>query len=153
MNELCELANRTWLRLEDLLQDFDDNEKERQVFLDDTRQFFEERLSIYEKQRNEFENSIKKLSEQMYQLFDELQLPRITFDDKQLTLKEKRKYINEKIDQLKNMILQRDKEIIQLKQLINIKIKLIGNIQINIDEVRKTFLSFLYNIFYLDNLY
>jgi len=144
MNELGELGNHTWLRLEDLIKDFDDSDKERQVFLDDSRQFFEERLLIYEQQRNELENHIKKLSEQMYKLFDELNLPRITFDDQQITLKEKRKYINNKIDQLKNMIIERDKELIQLKQLINIKIKLIGNISINIDEVRKKkFTSFI----------
>jgi hypothetical protein len=143
MNELGELSNRTWLRLEDLLKDFDDSDKERQIFIDDTRQFFEERLLIYQQQRNELENHIKKLSEQMYKLFDELNLPRITFNNQQITLKEKRKYINNKIEELKNMIIERDKQLIQLKQLINIKIKLIGNIQINIDEVRKNEIYFI----------
>jgi len=136
MHALGELANTTWLRLEDLLKDFDDIDEKREVFINDTRQFFEKRLSMYQQQRNELENHVKKLLEQMYQLFDELKLPRIIFDDNQITLKEKRILINEKIDQLKNMIFERDKEFIQLKKLINIKIKLIGNIQINIEEVR-----------------
>jgi hypothetical protein len=80
---------------------------------------------------------VKKLSEQMYQLYDELQLPPIILDNSQMTLINKRKLINEKIDQLKNMIFERDKELIQLRQLINIKVKLIGNIIINTDQVRK----------------
>jgi hypothetical protein len=136
MNPLGELANRTWLCLEDLLEDFDDSDQERQVFIEDTRLFFEERLSIYEQRRNELENHLKKLSEQMYQLFDELKIPRITFDNQQIKLREKRKLINDKIDQLKNLIFERDKELIQLRQLIINKIKFIGNIQINTDEVR-----------------
>jgi len=137
MHLLGELANRTWLRLEDLLNNLDlDSEKERQVFVDDTRQFLEQRLAIYEQQRNQLENHVKKLSEQMYQLYDELQLPPIIFDNNQMTLINKRKLINEKIDQLKNMIFERDKELIQLRQLINIKVKLIGNIIINTDQVR-----------------
>jgi len=138
MHLLGELANRTWLRLEDLLNNLDlDIEKERQVFVDDTRQFLEQRLAIYEQQRNQLENHVKKLSEQMYQLYDELQLPPMIFDNNQMTLINKRKLINEKIDQLKNMIFERDKELIQLRQLINIKVKLIGNIIINTDQVRK----------------
>jgi hypothetical protein len=137
MHLLGELANTTWLRLEDLLNNLDlDSEKERQVFVDDTRQFIEQRLAIYEQQRNQLENHVKKLSEQMYQLYDELQLPPIIFDNNQMTLINKRKLINEKIDQLKNMIFERDKELIQLRQLINIKVKLIGNIIINTDQVR-----------------
>jgi hypothetical protein len=137
MHLLGELANTTWLRLEDLLNNLDlDSEKERQVFVDDTRQFLEQRLAIYEQQRNQLENHVKKLSEQMYQLYDELQLPPIIFDNNQMTLIQKRKLINEKIDQLKNMIFERDKELIQLRQLINIKVKLIGNIIINTDQVR-----------------
>jgi len=137
MHLLGELANITWLRLEDLLNNLDlDSEKERQVFVDDTRQFLEQRLAIYEQQRNQLENHVKKLSEQMYQLYDELQLPPIIFDNNQMTLINKRKLINEKIDQLKNMIFERDKELIQLRQLINIKVKLIGNIIINTDQVR-----------------
>ncbi|CAF4455618.1 unnamed protein product [Rotaria sp. Silwood2] len=138
MHLLGELANVTWLRLEDLLKDLDEPDKERQAFVNDTRQFFEQRLSIYEQKRNELENSIKNLTEQMYQLYDELQLPRITFDNNQMTLIEKRNYINGKIDELKNMILERHKKLIQLRQLINIKTKLCGNININIDEVRKS---------------
>jgi hypothetical protein len=138
MHLLGELANTTWLRLEDLLNNLDlDSEKERQVFVDDTRQFLEQRLAIYEQQRNQLENHVKKLSEQMYQLYDELQLPPIILDNSQMTLINKRKLINEKIDQLKNMIFERDKELIQLRQLINIKVKLIGNIIINTDQVRK----------------
>jgi hypothetical protein len=137
MHLLGELANTIWLRLEDLLNNLDlDSEKERQVFVDDTRQFLEQRLAIYEQQRNQLENHVKKLSEQMYQLYDELQLPPIIFDNNQMTLIQKRKLINEKIDQLKNMIFERDKELIQLRQLINIKVKLIGNIIINTDQVR-----------------
>jgi len=136
MHLLGELAHTTWLRLEALLKDLDENDKERQVFVDDTRQFFEQRLSIYEQRRNELENHLKKLSEQMYQLFDELKIPRITFDNQQIKLREKRKLINDKIDQLKNLIFERDKELIQLRQLIINKIKFIGNIQINTDEVR-----------------
>ncbi|CAF4091879.1 unnamed protein product [Rotaria sp. Silwood2] len=135
MHLLGELANVTWLRLEDLLKDLDEPDKERQAFVNDTRQFFEQRLSIYEQKRNELENSIKNLTEQMYQLYDELQLPRITFDNNQMTLIEKRNYINGKIDELKNMILERHKKLIQLRQLINIKTKLCGNININIDEI------------------
>ncbi|CAF1392066.1 unnamed protein product [Rotaria sp. Silwood1] len=135
MHLLGELANVTWLRLEDLLKNFDEPDKERQAFLDDTRQFFEQRLSIYEQKRNEIENFIKNLIEQMYQLCDELQLPRIIFDNNNMTLIEKRNCINEKINELKNMILERDKELIQLRQLINIKTKLCGNININIDEI------------------
>ena len=138
MHLLGELADATWLRLEDLLKDLDEGDRERQVFVDDTRQFFEQRLSIYEQRRNELENHIKKLTEQMFQLFDELQLPRIVDDNQQMTLTEKRIFINQKIDELKNMIFQRDKELIQLRQLIHLKAKLIGNIQINTDEVRKS---------------
>jgi hypothetical protein len=136
MNPLGELANQTWLRLEDFLRDFDDIDQERQLFIEDTHLFFEQRLSIYEKRRNELENHLKQLLEEMYQLFDELQMPRITFDNQQLTLREKRKLIHEKIDQLKNLIFERDKELIQLRQLIIHKAKFIGNIQINTDEVR-----------------
>ena len=136
MNPLSELSNRTWLRLEDFLQDFDESDRERQEFIEDTRLFFEQRLSIYEKRRHQLENDLKILSEQMYQLFDELQMPRITFDDNQkLSLKEKRKLINQKIEQLKNLIFERDKELIQLRQLISQKNKFIGNSQINTDEV------------------
>jgi hypothetical protein len=136
MNPLTELSNRTWLRLEDFLQDFDESDRERQEFIEDTRLFFEQRLSIYEKRRHQLENDLKILSEQMYQLFDELQMPRITFDDNQkLSLKEKRKLINQKIEQLKNLIFERDKELIQLRQLISQKNKFIGNSQINTDEV------------------
>ena len=131
MNPLTELSNRTWLRLEDLLRDLEGSNQERQLFLEDTRRFFEQRLSTYEQQRNELENHIDKLSEQMYQLYDELQIPRVIVDhNQQITLKEKRKFINDKIDQLKNMIFERDKELIQLRQLINQKIKLLGNISI-----------------------
>jgi hypothetical protein len=136
MNPLGELADRTWLRLQELLKDYDESEKECEIFLDDTRQFFEQRLSIYEKKRNELENDVQNLSERMFELFDELKLPRITFDDKRLTLKQKQKLINDKINQLKNMILERDKKLIKLRKLIYTKIKLIGNIQINIDQVR-----------------
>jgi hypothetical protein len=141
MHVLGELANTTWLRLEDLLKDLDDSDKERQAFVDDTRQFFLQRLSIYEQQRNELENHLKILSEQMDQLSDELQLPRIIFENNQMTLIEKRIFINDKIDRLKYMILERDKELIQLRQLIQIKANLIGNIQINTDEVRRLFSS------------
>ena len=136
MNPLSELANTTWLRLEDLLKDLDNSENERQTFVDDSRQFFEQRLSIYVQQRNELENHIKKLSEQMDQLSDELQIPRIIYDNIQMNLIEKRKFINENIDHLKNMIFQRDKELILLRQFIQIKANLIGNILINTDEVR-----------------
>jgi phenylpropionate dioxygenase-like ring-hydroxylating dioxygenase large terminal subunit len=136
MNPLSELANTTWLRLEDLLKDLDNSDKERQAFLDDSRQFFEQRLSIYEQQRNELENHINKLSEQMDQLSDELQIPRIIYNNNQMNLIEKRKFINENIDHLKNMIFQRDKELILLRQSIQIKANLIGNTLINTDEVR-----------------
>lgn len=135
MNPLNELANKTWIRLEDLLKDFDENEKEYDIFVNDTQEFFQERLSIYEKQRFELENHIQKLLEQMNQLSDELKIPRITFDNQQITLKQKRIIINEKIGHLKNLIIERDKELIQLRKLIHIKIKLIGNIHINTDQV------------------
>ncbi|CAF4350817.1 unnamed protein product [Rotaria magnacalcarata] len=137
MHLLGELADATWLRLEDLLKDLDEPDKERQAFIDDTRQFFEQRLSIYRDKRKELENSIKKLNEQMYQLFDKLQLPRIKYDNNQMTLIEKRKTINEKIDELTNMVLERDRKLIQLRQIVYIKAKLTENMHINIDEVSK----------------
>lgn len=139
MHLLGELANAVSIRLEDLLKDLDEADKERQAFIDDTRQYFEQRLSIYEKKRYELENYVTSLMEQMHELCDKLQLPRITFDNNQMTLIEKRKCINEKIDELKNMILERDKKLIELRQLIDIKAKLTGNIYINIEEVRKLF--------------
>ncbi len=145
MHDLGELADRTSRRLEDLLKDLDDSDQERQLFIEDTRRFFEERLSIYQQKRNQLENHLKNLLEQMNQLSDELQLPRIIFDHHQLTLKEKQIFINEKINQLTNLILERDKQINQLKQFIYIKIKLIGNIQINTNEVRK-YLVFIHSL-------
>ncbi|CAF0973615.1 unnamed protein product [Adineta steineri] len=139
MHLLGELAHTTWLRLEDLLNNLDiDSDKERQAFINDTRLFFEQRLSIYEQQRIELENDIKILSEQMYQLFDELNLPHITFDTNQITLIEKRKFINDKIDELKHLIFERDKELILLRQLIDSKMKLIGNTHINTDQILST---------------
>jgi hypothetical protein len=141
MHLLGELADTTWLHLNTLLKDLDEDEKERQAFVDDTRKFFEQRLSIYEQRRNEIENHLKKLSEEMFKLFDELQLPRITNENNQMTLIEKEKYFNEKIEELKNLIFERDKELIHLRQLINIKTKLIGNVDINTDEVRKQVIS------------
>ena len=137
MDPLGELVHATSLRLEDLLSDLDEPDKERQLFLDDTRQFFEQRLSIYVKRRNELEDSIKKLLEHMYELCDELQVPRIIIDDTRMTLIEKRKYINEKINELKSMIIERDKQLTHLRQLIKIRAKLLGNIHIDNDEVSK----------------
>ncbi|CAF3356101.1 unnamed protein product [Rotaria socialis] len=138
MHLLGELADATWLRLEDLLKDLDEPDKERQAFIDDTRQFFEQRLSTYRDKRKELENSIEKLNEQMYQLFDKLQLPRTKYDNNQMTLIEKRKTINEKIDELTNMVLERDRKLIQLRQIVYIKAKLTENMHINIDEISST---------------
>lgn len=138
MHLLGEVANQTWLRLEDLLQDLDlDRDKERQAFIEDTQEFFRKRLAIYEHERNQLENHVKNLEEQMFQLFDELQLPRISIDRQKFTLVAQRKLINEKIDELKELILGRDKELIQLRESIKIKTKFIGNIHINVDEVRR----------------
>ncbi|CAF3463772.1 unnamed protein product [Rotaria socialis] len=148
MHLLGELADATWLRLEDLLKDLDEPDKERQAFIDDTRQFFEQRLSTYRDKRKELENSIEKLNEQMYQLFDKLQLPRTKYDNNQMTLIEKRKTINEKIDELTNMVLERDRKLIQLRQIVYIKAKLTENMHINIDEVSKI-ISYKNDSFYL----
>ncbi|CAF0843091.1 unnamed protein product [Adineta ricciae] len=139
MHLLGEIANQTWLRLEDLLQDLElDRDKERRAFIEDTQEFFRKRLAIYEQERNELENHVKNLAEQMFQLFDELQLPRISIDRQKLTLMAQRKLINEKIDELKELILERDKELIQLRESITIKMKFIGNIHINVDEIKST---------------
>lgn len=140
MNLLGELVNATWLRLEDLLKDLDEPDEERQVFIDDTRQFFEQRLSIYVKKRLELETSIKELEEKMYQLFDKLELPRVKYSDREMTLIEKQKSINDKINELNSMVIENDKKLAHLRQSIIIKAKLIGNNYHNVDEVRKLFL-------------
>lgn len=141
MNPLCELANQTWKHLEDLLEHFDEPERDYELFVKDTRLFFEQRLSIYEKQRKELENEVNILSEEMNHLSDQLEMPRITFDHSQVTLKEKKKFIYEKIDHLKYLIIQRNKELIQLRELIEIKMKILGNQQIDIDQVRNIVLK------------
>jgi len=142
MNPLVELANRTWNDLEKLIEDFDNQETERTSFINETCLFFQQRLSIYQQKRIELENHVEKLIEQMNQLSDELQMSRIVLQSK-LNLKQKRIFINEKIDHLKNLIFERDKELIQLRLLINQKVQLIGNIQLQTEQVRLFFNSSL----------
>jgi SMC interacting uncharacterized protein involved in chromosome segregation len=136
MHLLGELAHKTWLRLEILLNDLDENDKERQAFVDDTRLFFEERLSTYEQRRNQLENRLKTLLEQIYELCDELQQPRTLADHSQMALGERERYFLGHIEQLKAMIFERDKELIQLRQHIQNKATFIGKIQIKTEQVR-----------------
>lgn len=141
MNPLVELANQTWIDLEGLLDDVDHQENERQLFVDDTYFFFQQRLSIYRQKRVHLENQIEKLSEEMCQLSDELQMPRIHLDSK-FTLKEKRAFIEEKIDHFRRLIYERDKELIELRRSIEQKLKLIGNVSMNTEQVFARYFNF-----------
>lgn len=138
MHPLGELANRTGHRLEILLQDFDQQDQERQAFLRDTEQFFQQRLSIYEERRQEREKQLEGLFHQAYRLCDELCLPRSTIqNDEEISLNEKEKYLHEQIERLKNLIYERDKELIQLHETIQLKCHLLGNVTVQTDEVSK----------------
>ena len=142
MNPLCELADQTWRYLQDLI---DGMEEENQLFLGDTRRFFEERLSIYEKQRKELEHHLEILVEEMNRLSDQLELPRISFDHSIRTLKEKKNFINEKIIQLKDFIIQQDKELMKFREFILRKNQILGNEQININQVRIILLKIFFD--------
>ena len=142
MNPLCELADQTWRYLQDLI---DGMEEENQLFLGDTRRFFEERLSIYEKQRKELENHVEILVEEMNRLSDQLELPRISFDHSIRTLKEKKNFINEKIIQLKDLVIQQDKELMKFREFILRKNQILGNEQININQVRIILLKIFFD--------
>ena len=102
MHLLGELADQTWSRLEALLVNFDESDRERRAFLDDTRQFFQQRLTIYEQRRIELEKQIELLLGEVHRLCDELQLPRTTIEiPPTLTLRDKDKYLREQIERLK----------------------------------------------------
>ena len=136
MHLLGELAHKTWLRLEILLNDLDENDKERQAFIDDTRQFFDERLSTYEQRRHQLESRLNTLLEQIHQLCDELQQPRTLDDHSQMALSERERYFLAQIEQLKAKIFERDKELIKLREDIQNKAAFIGMIQIKTEQVR-----------------
>lgn len=136
MHLLGELAHKTWLRLEILLNDLDENDEERQAFIDDTRQFFDERLSTYEQRRDQLQTHLETLLQQIHQLYDELQEPRTLDDYSQMALNEREKYFLGQIEQLKAKIFERDKELIQLRQDIQNKARFIGMIPIQTEQVR-----------------
>ena len=136
MHLLGELAHKTWLRLEILLNDLDENDKERQAFIDDTRQFFEERLSTYEQRRHQLESRLDTLLERIHQLCDELQQSRPVDDLSQMALSERERHFLDQIEQLKGKIFERDKELIQLRQRIQNKAMFLGMIQIQTEQVR-----------------
>ena len=127
MHLLGELADQTWSRLEALLVNFDDSDQQRRAFLDDTRQFFQQRLTIYEQRRIQLEKQTELLLDEVHRLCDELQLPRTTIEiPSALTWKDKDKYLREQIEQLKVRLFERDKELIQLRESIRIRSQVIG---------------------------
>ena len=138
MNPLGELAHRIWQRLDILLEDFNQPDQERQAFLHDSESFFQHRLSIYEERRKEKEKQLESLFDEAFRLCDELQLPRSSIkNDQEISLKEKEKYLYEQIQHLKSLIYERDKELIQLRDMIQIKCRLLGNRTIQTDEVHR----------------
>ena len=139
MHLLGELADQTWSRLEALLVNFDDSDQQRRAFLDDTRQFFHQRLMIYEQRRIQLEKQTKLLLDEVHRLCDELQLPRTTIEiPSALTLKDKDKYLREQIEQLKVRLFERDKELIQLRETIRIRSQVIGLDPPDIEQVLST---------------
>ena len=127
MHLLGELADQTWSSLEALLVNFDESDRERRAFVDDRRQFFQQRLTIYEQGRIELEKQIELLLGEVHRLCDELQLPRTTVEiPPALTLRDKDKYLREQIERLKVRLFERDKELIQLRETIRIRSQVIG---------------------------
>lgn len=137
MNLLTQLAEQTWLRLDELLLDLDYTGNERQLFVDETKVFFEERLLIYEKQRNQLEETSKTLRDELNRLADELGLDRSQFNTQpNSSIKQKQEFLRKEIDRLKILLNERNKELVQLRQIIGLKVKIIGNVAANPDEVR-----------------
>jgi hypothetical protein len=138
MHPLAELADRTWLRFESLLTDCDEpTGDERVALVEDTRLFFEQRLSPFEQRRTTLVKHIASLLEQADRLCDELQQPRLNIDkdDERVSLKDKEKSVREQIEGLQRLICERDKELIHLRRIIGTKSALIGSVDINTDEV------------------
>ena len=139
MHLLGELADQTWSRLEALLANFDNADQERRAFLDDTRQFFQARLAIYEQRRMELEKQIDVLLGEVYRLCDELQLTRTTVEiPATLNLKDKDKYLREQIELLKARLFERDRELIQLRETIRVRRAVIGLDPSNTEQILST---------------
>ena len=135
-NTLVELAEQTWLRLEKLLLDLDENDQERQSFVNDTRIFFEQRLSVYESRKIELEKRTNDFLDEIHRLRDQLRLPKDPIEiDETLSIREKQNYLEEQIQNLRKLLDERDKELIQLRHVVALKAKLIGNIELNTEQV------------------
>jgi hypothetical protein len=148
MDLLISLAEQTSIRLEQYLIDFDDADQQRDDFHQATRLFFDEQFSRFEERRKELETNLRILSIEVQHLCDELGLSPLHIDEHGTkTIKEKEKFFQQQLIHLKGLIYERDKELIQLKQSIEVKVSLIGIDNIVLEKVCSIFDQWIFFFF------